>query len=162
MGQVRKAIELGHALRKQEAIKVRQPLSDIFYSFGGKNEKYDPLIWMDLFKKELNVKLVVYGESHHAPVHSGHWVSATHSIAPGDISVSLRIDLNDQLIAEGQAREIVRQIQDARKVAGTAMDEIVVTALPDWPANFEDYIKKETLSQELKKGDTLEIIRTKT
>lgn len=156
MAQIRKVVEVGHALRKQEAIKVRQPLEDVYYYIGKKDEKFNPLAWIDLIKKELNIKNAMLREDGSVPVVKGKWV---HGETDG-ISVSLKLDLTDSLIREGQARELVRQIQDARKLAGTAMDELVITTLPDWPANFEDYIKKETLSKELRKGETLEILRS--
>lgn len=155
MSKVRKVVELGHSIRKQEGIKLRQPLSDIFYSFGKNIAEYNPLQFIDILKDELNVKNVLYGESHHAPVHGGKWVSSTTP----DISVSLRTNLNPDLVSEGQARDIVRKIQEERKKIGTRLDEKVDVVLKHWPKNFEDYIKKKALVNSLKKGDNFEVVR---
>lgn len=154
--QIRKVVELGHALRKQEGIKVRQPLSMVFYSFGKKLNDYDPVQFISLLKDELNVKDIIYGESHHSPVHEGKWMSMTGS-ALGDISISLKTDLNENLIAEGQARDIVRSIQEERKKLGTNIDERVNVTLPEWPADFEAYIKRNALIDTLTKGESLKV-----
>ena len=67
----------------------------------------------------------------------------------------------NQVLAEGQAREIVRQIQQARKEAGCALDEQITVTLPSWPKDFEDLIKKETLAKAIIKGPELGIVRVK-
>ena len=59
----------------------------------------------------------------------------------------------------GEARDIIRQIQVARKEAGCDLAEIVTVKLPDWPKKFEEEIKKQTLSSKLIKSDKLEIVR---
>jgi isoleucyl-tRNA synthetase len=132
MEQVRTICEQGHALRKINNLKVRQPLTKITID---KDLSEDLL---QLIKEELNVKEVVKGDK-----------------------VELDVNLTPELVTEGKARDLIRDIQDARKAAGTALDEKVVVELPDWPVEFEDYIKKQTYSVKLVKTDknTLQIIR---
>lgn len=136
MTLLRKICELGHAKRKDLGIKVRQPLARLIVhtsSLIGDN-------LLELIKDELNVKVV--------------------ELKLGELSIELDTKLTPALIAEGQAREIVRQIQDARKEAGTALDEKVIVYLPDWPEEKSLFISNATIS-ELRKGDTLRIERLK-
>ena len=67
--------------------------------------------------------------------------------------------LSQRLKAEGEAREIIRSIQQARKEAGCDLSEKVTVFLPAWPKEFEAEIKKQTLSKELIKGEKLSIKR---
>ncbi len=157
MTYIRKVCELGHALRKSHSLKVRQPLSDFFYSVNTKLTNFDPLIWGELIKEELNVKTVIWGESPHQPVHGGQWVAAEFTAHAPDIFVSLKTDLNSNLLEEGEAREIVRNIQDARKAAGTNLTDQVAVTLPFWPEAYTEFIKKETLAQQLIVGDTFKV-----
>ena len=64
------------------------------------------------------------------------------------IVVSLDLTVDDELRLEGIAREIVRNIQDARKNAGLEiMDRIVIEVVSgELPAGFENYVFSETLS----------------
>ncbi|MBR3991155.1 MAG: isoleucine--tRNA ligase [Clostridia bacterium] len=64
------------------------------------------------------------------------------------IVVSLDLTVDDELRREGIAREIVRNIQDARKNAGLEiMDRIVIEVVSgELPAGFENYVFSETLS----------------
>ncbi len=64
------------------------------------------------------------------------------------IVVSLDLTVDDELRREGVAREIVRNIQDARKNAGLEiMDRIVIDVVSGaLPSGFENYVFTETLS----------------
>lgn len=137
MKVARQLVELAHADRKINQLKVRQPLALLKVT---SKSKLRPEV-QDLIKDEVNVKKI-------------------ESLQGETLQIELIKDLTPELIAEGEAREIVRQIQDARKAAKTAMDEIITVTLPGWPKEFEDYIKKQTLAKELRKGDSLEISRT--
>lgn len=86
----------------------------------------------------------------------------------GGISVVLDTVITDELKQEGQARDIVRLIQDMRKEAGYNVDDriyIFVKAegeLKDAVARFADYIRKETLAIELQDGGDFEWDKQKT
>jgi len=58
---------------------------------------------------------------------------------------------------EGEVREIIRQIQEARKEAGCSLSEKIDVGLPSWPSNFENEIKKKTLAKSLYLAEKLEI-----
>ena len=62
------------------------------------------------------------------------------------IVVSLDLTITDELRAEGVARDIVRNIQDARKQSGLEIsDRIVIQIGGAYPADHLDYICGETL-----------------
>ena len=94
-----------------------------------------------LLLAELNVKNI-------------NWAKST-----GELQVILNSILTPQLQAEGQARQIIRQIQQARKAAGTQVDEWVDVAIPDFPSQLAEDIKQQTLTRNLISGPSLRIIR---
>lgn len=71
------------------------------------------------------------------------------------IVVVLNAELTDELKREGFAREIVRHIQDARKEAGYNVDDRIVVLFKAGDITrevievFSDYIKAETLAEDL-------------
>ncbi len=73
------------------------------------------------------------------------------------IVVSLDLTVDDELKREGVAREIVRNIQDARKNAGLEiMDRIVIDVVSGaLPEGFEEYVFTETLSNAGKVSDSI-------
>ncbi len=136
MKLARQIVELAHAKRKEEKIKVRQPLSELRI----KNLELrinDELI--NLVKDEVNVKQI--------ELLSGK----------GILSVELDTKITPQLKDEGEARDIVRMIQEERKKMGTKLDERINVILPDWPVDFEEYIKKRALINSIKRGEKLKI-----
>jgi len=139
MALVRRICELGHAARKKAQIKVRQPLKRI-KCFVAAAKPADELL--QLIKEELNVKEVVWQKS--------------KSKEP---RVELETKITPLLAAEGQARELIRQIQALRKQAGCRLDEKIIVLAPDWPREFEKEIKRKTLAKELVRAAKLAIKR---
>ena len=126
-----------HAYRKEASVKVRIPFK--LLSYQGPEKLNDKLVQMVL--DETNVyKLVYKGKSKEIMI-------------IGDKSQK------NQDIQAGQARELIRQIQIARKEAGCDLAEKVTVTLPTWPKEFEQEIKKQTLAEELVKGEKLTIKR---
>jgi isoleucyl-tRNA synthetase len=140
MATVRKVVELGHAFRKDHGIKVRQPLSEAIVEIA--QSQLPKLIELcnELIKQELNVKNV-------------NWNAVAEDAAP---TVVLDLKLTDELKAEGEAREIMRTIQNLRREAGLEAGSSAVVQLPDWPAKWQAEIEKKTSSQ-LKKGSIAKI-----
>lgn len=138
MDMIRKIVELGHAKRKEKKIKVRQPLE----KFKISNLKFkisDELV--NLIKDELNVKDVI------------------QTVGEGEIFVDFDFRISDRLRKEGEAREIIRRIQEGRKKLGTRFDEKVDIEIDYWPSEFEEYIKKNALVDEIRKGKVFLVIR---
>ena len=180
---VRKICELGHAERKRLKVKVRQPLAEITvtappdviahflvrssspsgssslrvedrsfspprslalaeHGSGGGSARPEKgnggVEAIRLIKDELNIKKVKFVEG-------------------GELEVALNVRLTPELEAEGEARELVREIQALRKRKGCRLDEKITVVVPAWPKEFEDYIKQKTLALRIKKGKVLEI-----
>ncbi|EKD87238.1 MAG: hypothetical protein ACD_36C00179G0003 [uncultured bacterium] len=137
---VRRICELGHAQRKENKIKVRQPLS----LCSVKNIQIDlDDEYLALIRDELNVKTVRLEKG------------------KGEMGVALDTKLTPELMQEGQARELIREIQKLRKVKGCRIDERITVTLPksfkELPKDLIDFIKKETLTGSLLWGEQLTI-----
>jgi isoleucyl-tRNA synthetase len=80
----------------------------------------------------------------------------------GGITVALELEINDALRREGQARELVRAIQEARRVAGLDVSdriELGVVGDDDTIASLDDfdwYIERETLATDPRIGTALD------
>ena len=137
METVQEVVEKAHAIRKEKKIKVRQPLSVLTTVTLVKLS--DDI--QRVLQEELNVKKV------------------TNTV--GDLSVDLDLQLTPELKTEGEARELVRQIQKLRKEKGCTIDAHITLTLPkDNKSLSKDmltYIQKETLTKAITWGDTLTI-----
>lgn len=135
MKHVRKIVELGLAIRKEKQIKVKQPLSKIIVYPGKKDTKFkEELDYLIL--DELNIKHVAYVKGND----------------DNETKVELDTTLTPELVAEKEAREIVRMIQEERKKQGTTLNEMIDVCLEGWPTQFENYIKKNALVSSISKG----------
>ena len=132
MSQAQQVVEKAHALRKDANIKVRQPLQSLTYS-----GKKLPVEIEEIIASEVNVKAV-----------------------KNNARFELDTKITPELETEGKARDLIRDIQVARKEAGCNLDEKVEVVLPSWPKEFEQEIKKQTLASGITKGEKLEIVRT--
>ncbi len=133
MAQARALVEAIHRSRKEAGIKVRQPLAQAVVSG---TPLAGPL--QQLVLEETNLKDLKYKTE-------------------GDVVLDTK--LTPALKAEGEAREIVRTIQAARKTAATGLDELVEVELPAWPGDYTDYIKKQALVRDLKIGPSFKLSR---
>ncbi|HVZ59098.1 MAG TPA: isoleucine--tRNA ligase [Patescibacteria group bacterium] len=133
MESVRRIVEVGHAVRKEKSLRVRQPLAKAIISPGRDAVKFkDNLDY--LIKAELNVKELKFVDDSE------------------ELTVEFDTTLTPELEAEGQAREIIRKIQDERKRMGTDPTARVSVTLEDWPDRFAEEIKNKTLTVSLAKG----------
>jgi isoleucyl-tRNA synthetase len=143
MDIVKKIVEIGHSIRASKGIKLRQPLSA-----AGSNQKIDE-DFADIIKEELNVKEYredLKGEEKES----------------GDIKVILDTNITDNLRKEGISRDIIREVQQARKEADLIPSDkinLYYQASKDIKQTIEKFsskIKKETGSIQLseKKGET--------
>ena len=138
MDAVRKICELGHAARKGNDLKVRQPLSLIKIRSGEERITNE---LAQLILDELNVK-------------SLEW----HKIKDEEeLKVELDLTLTPELKDEGEARELVRQVQDLRKEAGCSIKDQIRILAPIWPKGWQEYIKRETLASDIIENVVLKI-----
>ena len=151
MYKARIIVEAGHAKRKELGIKLRQPLSSATIVTNA------PKFLKDiekLIKDELNVKQIFWKKE------KGKIV-ATKEVVDKLTTVGVSFDqtITPKLAAEGRARDIIREIQQMRKEQNCKLDEKITVTLPNWPKEFEDYIKRETLAKELVKGPKIVLSR---
>ena len=77
------------------------------------------------------------------------------AVLPGGGFVVLDTEVDDELAAEGWARDVVREVQDARKAAGLHVSDPIRLRLAvpadrqEWAARHLDLVKGETLAREV-------------
>jgi isoleucyl-tRNA synthetase len=147
---------LAHAVRSLHQIKVRQPLADL--EILQKNKLPEELL--EIIKEETNVKEIIFVDK--------LTLEKTGGVADdGERIVAINPKITPELKAEGQARELVRQINSFRKEAKlTIQDKIDLyyqTDNADLKNLLEkgDKIKTDTLSNNLIAGQPKEIKFTK-
>ena len=131
MEEARVLVEVSHALRKNANIKVRIPLKKMDYN-GPKELSKEVL---KVVMEEINVYELSFAKK------------------TDEFSVSAETSEKNQDMDFGLARDIVRQIQEQRKNLKTKPSEKVNVAVPYWPEEFTDYIKKKALVNTLSKGE---------
>lgn len=93
MTEIRKLVELARAKRAESAIKVRQPLASATIKIDLEKDL------AEILKEEINVKEIIVKKN-----------------IQNDIELDTK--LTPVLLEEGKLREMIRQIQDARRKAG--------------------------------------------
>ncbi len=131
MALVRKIAEAGHAKRKEVSIRLRQPLSLLIYSGKKLSKNLEQIL-----AEELNVKKVEYKEK-------------------ADLSLDTKI--TKELAKEGEARDLIRQIQELRKEKNLTLKDRTKILAPSWPKDFENQILNSTASVSITSADKLEV-----
>ncbi len=138
MVRIRQLVEMGHAKRKEAGIKLRQPLLKFTYSLPEKLSADLEQIMAD----ELNVKKIEYKKS-------------SLNELKGDVDTNI----TQELKAEGEARELIRNIQQMRKVMNLTLNDKIVVFAPNLTSDEKliDFIKKQTNAVKLQIAETLKI-----
>ncbi|MFZ5376914.1 MAG: isoleucine--tRNA ligase [Patescibacteria group bacterium] len=137
MARLAKIVEMAHARRKDSGIKVRQPLAELIIS---QNEKMTfEHQFEELLRNELNVKRVIWQQNSE------------------EMTVEFDLRLTPELEAEGEAREIMRTIQNLRRKAGLEVGETAKVQLPSWPSSWQAEIERKTNSS-LHKGEQVVLL----
>jgi isoleucyl-tRNA synthetase len=154
-----KISSLGRAARAKAGIKVRQPLARAVIGVETNEEKKALERLANEVMEEINVKqLVVLSEARERQEFRSSIVD--HSIA-NDVRywVAVSTELHPELVAEGMSREIVRHLQNMRRNARFDIaDRVITYYVTEEPVinqvmkKFANYIKQETLSEELVDG----------
>jgi isoleucyl-tRNA synthetase len=145
-----KISSLGRAARSQAGIKVRQPLAKLLVKVTSEGQKRAIRRLAYQVLEEVNVKQLDIVDA--MPVTDWPLVSE------GDLTVMLDTDIPPELAAEGMAREIVRRLQTMRRSAGFDIADHITTYyqgdayLKQVMADFAEYIRQETLSEQLVEG----------
>jgi isoleucyl-tRNA synthetase len=146
MSELRQICEMGHAQRKALNKSTKLPLQAAIIKGLGDDLKSDPQL-IQLIKDELNVIELRF--------------ESFLTVAEKKLGASVELDTteSEELTQKGRAREIMRALQEARKLAGCRMDEVVSAVLPDWPLQYQNEIQQKTLIRALEKGPAIRIIR---
>ena len=146
MGLVRRFVNLGLAARAKAGIKVRQPMAELRI-----NQPVDDEL-LDLVKDEVNVKKVVF-------VGTVEQEAGIYTEEEGNWMIGLNTALTKELRLEGEARELIRRIQELRKRAGYEVDNRIILCYQGGSEIFEkfgDLIGKETLADGVFESDNPE------
>jgi len=146
MDNVRDIVEMAHSLRKENNLKVRQPLAKLIIDRANINDND----LLQIIAEEINVKNVNENEK------PGE---AFKEKKNDKIEIYLDIELTNELKMEGIAREFVRTIQFMRKdkkftpndkieIYFTAMDEFTTSAIME----YSKMISTETLATSIENG----------
>lgn len=130
MKLVRELITLGLAQRAEAGIKVRQPLAKVSI-VAPANELEKPDFFAGILQEELNVKEVAFSS--------------------GAPAISMDLVITPELKAEGLMREIVRHVQQARKLAGLEVDDRIDLQLETSDAELTSVLSNNTLTQDIKR-----------
>jgi isoleucyl-tRNA synthetase len=159
VGLAMKISSLGRAARAKAGIKVRQPLSKAVVMVETKEEKKALENLATEVIEEINVKqLVVLSEAKEREKFPANMPD--YSVAnDARYQVAIHTELPSTLIAEGVSRELVRHLQNMRRNARFDITDHIITyyqtkepLIKQVINTFANYIKQETLSQELIDG----------
>jgi isoleucyl-tRNA synthetase len=133
MAEVRRICSLALEARQKAGIKVRQPLQKLTV-----DSRQLTAGLIELIKDEVNVKEVAHGE------------------------FALDTTITDELRAEGEARDVLRAVQDLRKVAGLSPHDAAVLVVAPAEVAYEvhaDALKKSANIGRLERGDTTHVTK---
>jgi isoleucyl-tRNA synthetase len=135
MNLVRKIAEKGHSQRKEEKIAVKQPLSNITIC---NKESLDPAFEI-LIKDELNVKNVIWSKC------SGD-----------ELSVVLDTKITPELEEEAKTRQLIRDIQNERKILNVNLSDKIDVVSPWIPKDKKlvNLLIKKALINKISLGET--------
>jgi isoleucyl-tRNA synthetase len=140
MKRVRKIVEMGLSKRKESQLKVRQPLKSLTVSMPADDLSPD---LKQLILDELNIKQFIYQKS-------------------SELSVTLDLTLDSELIEEGQFRELVRQVQELRKNQGVSLSQKITLSAPFSPSSkFMPELLRKTLAVTFAQSSqlTIEVVK---
>ncbi|EKE06122.1 MAG: hypothetical protein ACD_19C00079G0027 [uncultured bacterium] len=126
---VREIVEIGHSLRKENNIPVRQPLRELRI----KNEEIKIREVEQILLDELNIKSIKYGQTEN----------------------KLNLEITPELKEEADTRDLIRKIQAARKEIGTALNDRIKVTTPWIPIDKKmlEFLKTKTLCDVLELGE---------
>lgn len=137
-------VQVAHAKRKEQQSSLRQPLAKM------------TIAHMDLLEQEPEAKTLLSNELNVEVIEFADGLSKDE--------VVFDFTLTPELKAKGEARQLVRQIQNLRKSAGLPVDQIATVAVPSnlmaWPAKLQQQLQEQieiSTNSQLVEGEKLEI-----
>jgi len=146
MAVVREAINLGLSKRAVARLKVRQPLANVSLTGEGleflEHDAPQAEFYASIILEELNVKQISLQPAKQA------------------LSVALDTEITEELRREGMMREVIRNVQQARKDAGLQVDDRIKLNLFSEDSELAEAIREhaetiqaETLATSLDQSD---------
>ncbi len=132
MEMVRKIVELGHRIRKEQNIKVRQPLSQLQIIKQSRQGWSKELL--AIIADELNIKKA--GEVNSLPK-DVNWIFSEDK----KIRIAVYAAISPELRQEGLAREIIRAINGLRKELNLTPNDIVSAVLDADDAELKNVLE---------------------
>lgn len=150
MKNTRAVVSLALGIRAEKGVRVRQTLNTLHVESTLENWDY----YNDLVSDEVNVKNVTV-----VTVQKDKNFNNLPMLSDNDFKVYLDTTLTKELEVEGNAREMVRKIQDLRKEAKLeVMDKVLVTYEDtllnrDSAKEFKEYIMQKVQATSLEPGE---------
>ncbi len=147
---VKELSSLGRAARSKAGIKVRQPIARMAVSVKPEKLQKAALRFAYQIREEVNVKEIEAVDDITRLSEPRYVLSAS-----GNSAVAIDTQITPELAAEGAAREVVRRLQNMRRAAGFDIADHIITYydgdtyLREVITGFADYIRQETLSEQL-------------
>ena len=144
MDIARKVVEVALNIRAQHNLKVRQPLLALTFQLGAKHPALQEDV-LAIIRDEVNVKVVAYDEELNVSVENNQDLRKGEA---GGVLVALDIKLTQELKEEGELRDIIRLVQEARKKNNFIPQDMGVvtvtgsTAMTAAVKKYEDILKK--------------------
>lgn len=141
---VREIAEAGHRVRKENKLKVRQPLANVNISLpAGKKLLHTEFIddYSTMLASELNVKKIKFT-----------------STKKDLLEVAYDTTLTPELKLEGEMRDLVREIQTHRKEKGLTVQDTITLTIPNKFSSFKDFIQKKVGAKKIVLGERLDIV----
>jgi isoleucyl-tRNA synthetase len=167
MELVMRVVSLARAARSKAGIKVRQPLAkaSAFVLTSAQAEglrRQAAQVLEEINVKELDVYAIseVFKETFERPKDLLALLTEHATLAEDEAGYAVAVDaqVTPELADEGLARELVHRIQNLRKAAGFDISDHIATYYQGPPRlravldKHGDYVRQETLSEELKEG----------
>ena len=123
MSAVRELITEGLSQRAQASIKVRQPLQDAEITIDSEIPKIELEEYKNILLKELNIKKVTIKKGNNN-------------------SIKLNTKITKDLKLEGLSRDVIRQVQEARKKAGLEISDRIFVDLNTTDKEMSEAVEK--------------------
>lgn len=136
MAVLRALAEAGHRARKENKLKVRQPLASVTIELAKGTVFEESEALLAVLKSELNVKKIVLVKGE----------SEQHK-------ATFDTTLTDELVQEGKVRDLVRSIQELRKTQNVKTDQTIKLTIPAEFMAHKDLIAKRVLASEVLEGE---------
>lgn len=114
MAEIRQIVSVAHKIRAENGVSLRQPLASLNLISYEQLHAEDE--FLEILKDELNVDTVLFNDT------KGKY----HFVEDGKQKIGLDLKLTDALKEEGRFRELLRQLQAARKKAGLTVGGRVI------------------------------------